>query len=367
MAPAAGRCRMSACRTVAFAVAISFLVPGFIPCSSSGSAEDDFVALVESVSAADMMTTVEDLQAFGSREFHLESSREAAEYIYGRLVETGLAVEYQEFELDGINISNVVAIKEGGDPGAGCFLFGAHYDSENRLVDSLSAAENITAPGADDDASGVAAVIELARLLSDVALRNTVKFVAFAAEEYGYDNSGGLKGSHHFVASEVEGNVSYEGTAILDMIGYRSGLENRAVIVTEQPGDRMAEATVEAVGKYAIDLDVVNIVEPRISYSDHSSFWGAGYPSMLVIEELSEESYIPLNPYYHTSNDVASSLSEEQMAAVTQALLGGVLQLAVGEEGSGISSYVAIALASSACAVAIAAFMILRKVRTERR
>jgi hypothetical protein len=109
------------------------------------------------------------------------------------------------------------------------------------------------------------------------------------------------------------------------------------------------------------------MVEGRIDYSDHSSFWGAGYPSMLVIEELSEESYIPLNPYYHTSNDVASSLSEEQMAAVTQALLGGVLQLAVGEEGSGISSYVAIALASSACAVAIAAFMILRKVRTERR
>jgi hypothetical protein len=205
---------MSAGRTVALAVAISFLVPGFVSCSSSGAAEDGFVALIESVSAADMMTTVGDLQAFGSREFHLESSHEAAEYIYGRLVETGLAVEYQEFELDGINISNVVAVKEGDDPDAGCFLFGAHYDSENRLVDSLSAAENITAPGADDDASGVAAVIELARLLSDVALRNTVKFVAFAAEEYGYDNSGGLKGSHHFVASEVEGNVSYEGTAI---------------------------------------------------------------------------------------------------------------------------------------------------------
>lgn len=358
---------MPAGRSVAFALAISFLVPGFIPFSSSGSAEDDFAALVESVSAADLMITVEDLEAFGSREFHLESSREAAEYIYGRLVETGLAVEYQEFELDGINISNVVAIKEGGDPGAGCFLFGAHYDSENRLVDSLSEAENITAPGADDDASGVAAVIELARLLSDVDLRNTVKFVAFAAEEYGYDNSGGLKGSHHFVASEVEGNVSYEGTAILDMIGYRSGLENRAVIVTKQVGDRMAEETAYAVERYAIDLDIENMVEGRIDYSDHSSFWGAGYPSMLVIEELSEESDLPLNPYYHTSSDVATSLSEGQMAAVTQALLGGVLQLAAGEEGSGISSYVAIALASSACAVAIAAFMILRKVRTERR
>ena len=129
----------------------------------------------------------------------------------------------------------------------------------------------------------------------------------------------------------------------------------------------MAEATIEAVGEYAIDLDMENIVEPRISYSDHSSFWGAGYPSMLVIEELSEESNLPLNPYYHTSSDVASSLSEGQMAAVTQALLGGVLQLAAGEDGSGISSYVAIALASSACAAAVAAFVILRRVRKERR
>lgn len=353
-------------RMILLAVAVSLLIPVFPTWTPTASAGGDFSAVIGSVSPTRMMGTVEDLEAFGTREFHTEASREAAEYIYGKMAATGLEVEHQYFSVDGTNVSNVIAVKEGTDPSAGCYLFGAHYDSENRYVDTLSEAESMAAPGADDDASGVAAIIELARLLANVTLGNTVKFVAFGAEEYGYDDSGGLKGSEHFAAAELEANVSYEGTAILDMIGYRSGLVNRATIVTSDSGDRMMEATVEATMTYAVDIEWNELVHSHITYSDHSSFWDVGYPSMLVIEELSED-YVPLNPYYHTASDVASTLSEEQMVAVTQALLGGILQLSAEDETTSASPYVAIALGVSACAAAVTVFALLRRARTERR
>jgi len=351
---------------IVLVAAVLLFAPAIAAGPSSGSSENDFAATVGSVSGDSMMTVVEGLEAFGSREFHLDSSRQAADYIYDNLVETGLQVDLQEFIVDGANVSNIVAVKQGSDPAAGCYLFGAHYDSENKYVDNLSEAENMTAPGADDDASGVAAVIELARLLSDHTLKNTVKFVAFGAEEYGYDDSGGSKGSEHFVAEEKEAGVAYDGTAILDMVGYRAGTQNRAVAVTNDIGDMMAVATIQAVTRYDIDLELTNTVQSRITYSDHSSFWSAGYPSMLVIEELSD-AYVPVNPYYHTSSDVASTLSEDQMVAVTQALLGGVLQLAAADSSTGVSMLVAITLASAVCAVVIVTFVIHIKRRKERR
>jgi len=281
-------------------------------------------SLVASVSVENITATIETLQAFGSREFHLESSKQAAEYLLGALEDVGVPAELQHFLVEDTPVSNVVGTLQGSDPDAGTYLFGAHYDSENYYVHNLSTAENISAPGADDDASGVAAVLELARILAGSDYPGTVKFVMFGAEEMGYDRSGGLKGSQYFVDEEVTDGRRYSGTAILDMVGYRSGEQNNMTLVVNDEYYGLAKSTRQAAGAFQIDLEIDVLVAPKVTYSDHSSFWAEGIPSMLVIEEL-DVFNSPVNPMYHTSYDTVDTLSLEQVVAVTQVLLGGLL------------------------------------------
>ena len=347
-------------RTTLVAICVSALLAwGPTWTTGTASAAEDNAALVASIDIDRMMETVEALQAFGSREFHLESSQEAAEYLYQAFEDIGVPVERQYFTVDETQVSNVVATLEGTDEDAGAYLFGAHYDSENSDAYSLQTAEDLSAPGADDDASGVAAVLEMARVLSGSSFPATVRFVMFNAEEYGYDNSGGCRGSEYFVAQEAALGHTYEGTAILDMIGYRAGVVNSAVMVVNEDGYALAESTRNAVGEFGIDLTLDVLNEPSITYSDHSSFWNRGMPSMLVIEEL-DDMYSPLNPDYHTSYDNASNLSPDQLEAVTMAILGGLLTVS----GDGTDGAIVFGIAiMSAVAISVALFIYMRRMR----
>jgi Zn-dependent M28 family amino/carboxypeptidase len=317
-------------RSAALAVAVSFLfITCFWPAAAPAAASD--ADLVASVDAGRMSQTISTLQDLGSREFHLESSREAAEFLLDSFEGLGAQAEHQHFMVGETQVSNVVATVPGTEEGGAMFLFGAHYDSENSAVHNLSAAENTSAPGADDDASGVAVVLELARVLSGAGLPWTLKFVMFGAEEYGYDGSGGCKGSEYFVQEEVAQGRTYAGTAIMDMVGYRAGEANRATLVLNSDHDDLASSVTDAVGAFGVDLSVEVREEPTITYSDHGSFWAQGIPSILVIEELDDRDF-PVNPYYHTSDDTLDTLAMGQVEAVAQALLGGLLLM---DEGGG--------------------------------
>lgn len=298
--------------------------PSLWTAGGAAGAEPGDADLVASLDQGNMADTIASLQGFGSREFHLESARQAADFLYGSFEGIGVQVEHQSFVVDDMLVSNVIATIPGGDEGSGMYLFGAHYDSENSGASNLSSAENLSAPGADDDASGVAVVLEMARVLSGADLPWTVKFVMFGAEEYGYDNSGGCKGSEYFVKVEEALGHTYAGTAVLDMVGYRAGEDNTAVLVLNDGEDALARSVVGAVDAFGVNLSLEAVVEPDITFSDHGSFWDAGIPSMLVIEELSDRDF-PVNPYYHTSADTLDTLSMDQVEAVAEALLGGLL------------------------------------------
>jgi|GEM_PF-4073089 len=348
--------------SAAWTVLITFSLSGILTWAPAGAgpvAGADDETLVASVDIDRMMETVETLQAFGSREFHLESSRQAAKFLYESFEGIGMPVEYQYFMVKETQVANVVATLQGSDAEAGIYLFGAHYDSENRGVYDLSTAENLTAPGADDDASGVAAVLEMARILKESGFPATVKFVMFGAEEYGYDNSGGCKGSEHFAAQEVSLGHVYSGTAALDMVGYREGDSNKIVLVVNEDGYALADSTSRAVDRFGTDLDLEVLVDHTITYSDHSSFWNQGMPSMLVVEEL-DDLLSPVNPNYHTSYDTADKLSPEQLEAVTEALLGGLLL--IDDDGFGALLIFGTAIMSAAI-VSVVLFIHIRRRR----
>ena len=329
---------------------------------------DDWVAdLLHEVSGSEVMEVVTNLQSFGTRDFHTQSAAESAEYIRSELQGMGLETHLQEFYVDEVEVVNVVAVLHPEAASEGVYVVGAHYDSENSLVTNQSEAENVTAPGADDNASGVGVMLEIARVLSNSGrVTSTVKFVAFGAEEMGYDYSGGLKGSTEFVAIESTANSTLRGAFVLDMVGYRATEENRISLVTNDASRGLSEAMAGAASEFDLDLSVTQELSDSIVYSDHSSFWGQGYRSILIIEELNSVTEKPLNPYYHSSEDTADKLSDEQMTAVAMALLGALLDLTYqGEDSYTRQSYVVVAAVAMAVVIAVTVLLLRRRKRDE--
>lgn len=289
--------------------------------------------LVLGVSGARMMDTIQDLQDIGSRDFHLNTSHEAASYIHEEFEQLGLEVVDQEFAVGAVNCVNVVATLPGSDGKNGELLFGAHYDSQNSAAFNLSGAMSLPAPGADDDASGVAAVVEIARAFAGLSLDRTVVFVAFGAEEYGYDHTGGRAGSSHFALEEKSANVTFAATAIFDMIGYRANGTNVMEMVLNDAQSSLASSVNRSVDLFDINVTLESLVNENLGYSDHKSFWNLKYPSVLIVEQLSALNNLPLNPNYHTAMDTKDTLSESQIENITKAVLGGALQM-VGPPGA---------------------------------
>lgn len=281
--------------------------------------------ILDEVSEENLADTVEALQSFGSRAFVLPSADQAAAYLASEFAAMGLEVQEQEFPVGDRTSRNIIAWKNGTDPERAHVLLGAHYDSENRLATNFALAESLPAPGADDDASGIAVVLEAARLLSTTVTASTVKFVAFGAEEVGYEDSGGIVGSTFFANAEYLAGVEYRATIILDMIGYRTEERNLATVVVNRHDDPVASMIEEAAGMRDVDLEIRTLVKSGLKYSDHASFWARAYPSVLVTEELDPVSSYPLNPYYHTEADTLDKLSLDQVEAVAEAVIGATL------------------------------------------
>ena len=322
--------------------------------------------LVDAVSGERIMRTIQDLQNFDSRAFYLSSSEEAASYIFEHFQAMSIAVEYQEFMAGVHSVKNVVATIPGASADAPQFLFGAHYDSENKDVEILYDGQMLPAPGADDDASGVACVMELARVLSNLRLDNTVRFVAFAAEENGYDSSGRMAGSRSYVESEMAKGISYDACWILDMIGYRGDSENHTVIVVNEDSMRLGSHMQQTVGDLGIELSIEVENNSSSLSSDHASFWSAGYPAALLIESDRTAGGYEFNPYYHSIEDTVDKLSEGQIVAVAQGLVATLMDMATpesaNEDGGLVLTSATIAIGSASAAI-VCIYYIRRKVK----
>ncbi|OGS43771.1 MAG: hypothetical protein A3K76_05055 [Euryarchaeota archaeon RBG_13_57_23] len=348
-----------------FALAtLLMLVVCLVPAKTSASSQPSVDEVLGSVDGNRIMGTIAELESFGTRAFYLNQSDEAATYIFERFSELDLEVEYQEFVAGTHPSRNVVATQKGSLDSSIQFLIGAHYDSENSMASTLELGENLSAPGADDDASGVATTIEIATVLHAFRLNYTIKYAAFGAEEAGYDRSGGLRGSRHFVELERARSASYEGTAILDMIGYKGSSDNHAVVLINEY-NKLANAVLAAVPAHELNITLGMVIDSSIAYSDHYPFWVAGYPSMLVCEAITDAGLpYEFNPNYHTQDDTIDQLSMEQMIEVSKALLGGMLTLnGLASNENGISVITVLVVVVLCMAVAVAVIIYISKVK----
>ncbi len=273
------------------------------------------------VSASFLCATVETLAVPRHYELQSENNRLTAHSIARQLHSYGY-----ETKLQG-EYANVVA-RSRHSSDAACVLVGAHYDTVPGT------------PGADDNASAVAALLACAKALAEHASESPVCFVSFNREE------DGLLGSADFVRTiTAEGQMSVREAHILEMIGYcdhRPGSQTIPPGLPIQVPDRgdflgilankdstaMANTVLQTAKTYWPDFPVLSLkvyagVEkllPVLQRSDHMPFWRAGIPAILWTDTAEFR-----NPHYHQSTDTPDTLDYDFLRSVTQILIATIL------------------------------------------
>ncbi len=200
----------------------------------------------------------------------------------------------QNFDAGGFQGVNIVGLIP-GERTDQQYVLAAHYDSEDN-------------PGADDDGSGVAGLLEAARVLGQHRFASSIVFAFFDQEEE-RDNGWG-RGSQFFAAQAALLGSKIKGVVVLDTIGFNSEGDNQAAISRpdRKKGsacDKLARKVKQAFNSYS-GLGVDMLTEE--DSSDPYQIYQAGFPSVLVSEETDEDGW-PLTPYYHEANDYFYSSS----------------------------------------------------------
>lgn len=252
----------------------------------------------------------------------------AAEYIYNKFKSYGLEAEYDDFQHEVLTqgkyqMRNVIATLPGkGENSQKVFIISSHYDSiASRSTNWQLDWKKMPAPGADDNATATAAVLEAARILSKYDFDSTIRFVTFSGEELG------LHGSKHYASMILENNEEIAGILNFDMIAYDPDTPDMDIIAN-LGSEWLAEAMLSVQKKYNLGPLVLNkIVNPEMVYSDHAAFWQNGFHAILGIESSDLESP-EFNPYIHSEKDTIEKLNFDMMANMCQITMATLASLA---------------------------------------
>lgn len=246
---------------------------------------------------------------------------EVQRYIKEALESYGLEVSEFPFSFQGKTYSNLLARQPGFSPSLPRFIIGAHFDAVPG------------SPGADDNASGVACLLEVARIFAERGSKAPVEFVAFNLEEYG------MVGSRAYARQLRAEGTKVAGMLSLEMVGYTSkekgsqqmpfflkpfypDVGNFVGLVANTASRKFLDG-VQKVFKSVEGLPVESLVLPANGWvfpdarlSDHSPFWDEGFSALLV----TDTSFFR-NPHYHSASDRIETLDLDFLSKITEAVL----------------------------------------------
>ncbi len=258
--------------------------------------------------------------------------RDTEDMVALELSAAGLRVERQLFRWKGSEFHNVVGTLDGTDPARPWLVVGAHFDSVAR------------SPGADDNASGVAALLEIARLLQGWRPAATIQFVGFNLEEIQDLVPPRYRiGSQAYVAWLKERRTAVAGAFVLEMVGFTGPAQTvpaAVQLVKRVPkegtflaavGDGNSEvllAAMERAAKDVVPLVTLSVplrgfLVPDTRRSDNARFWDAGWPALMVTDTADLR-----NPHYHQPSDTPETLDYGFLAAATTSVARAVTELA---------------------------------------
>ena len=262
----------------------------------------------------------------------MDALRAAEDFVALELSAAGLRIERHLFTWDDREFHNVVGTLDGSDPARPWVIVGAHFDSTP------------STPGADDNASGVAALLEIARLLGRTRPAATVQLVGFNLEEiYALWPPVYRIGSRAYVRLLTERGVRVAGAFVLEMVGFtgpRQVVPAAVRLVKRIPregtflaavGDGKSRLLLRAMERAAQGvMPLVTLAVPLRGWlvpdtrrSDNARFWDAGYPALMVTDTADLR-----NPHYHRASDTPETLDFGFMADTVTVVARAVADLA---------------------------------------
>jgi aminopeptidase YwaD len=265
----------------------------------------------------------------GERHWRTSPARLEAAFAYAeaQLAAAGWRPRRESFEFGGRSHINVVAMQPDGDPGRPRVLVGAHVDTV------------VGTPGADDNASGVAGVLEAARLLGAAAAKVPVELAVWNLEE-----RQGMTyriGSRRHVAAAKRAGVRYAGALVLEMIGYRAHAPHSQrvplpvrwmnlprtgdflAVIADLQSRRLLRRFLDSAASASPELRLSHLTVPFRGWavlatrrSDNASFWSNGFPALMLTDTADLRT-----PHYHRSTDRSATLDYDFMSQVVDAVV----------------------------------------------
>ena len=268
----------------------------------------------------------------GSRSIHEpEKMMEAGDYIWGALKKTGYEPERQKVPYEDRTYHNIMVSLPGDKTPDETVIVGAHYDTVSDK------------PGADDNASGVAVLLEIAEALKDFRPGRTVRLVFFALEEPPVFRSPYM-GSAVYARQAKERGEKITAMICLEMLGYysdRDGAQtypfpvmhlfyparpNFIGIVGNLASRGLVTEVARALKRHSsLPVETLTTVRavPGVDFSDHKPFWDEGYPAVMITDTAFYR-----NPNYHTKGDTIDTLDFPRLSALQKGLVEAVMDLA---------------------------------------
>lgn len=258
------------------------------------------------------------------------SLQPAADHIRAALADAGYEPRTDSYDVYRIRVDNIEAVHPGASHAAEVIVVGAHYDSVQEC------------PGANDNGTGVAAMLELARRFAEVETARTIRFVAFANEEPPFFQTGQMGSVVYANAARARGD-RIVGMLSLETLGYYSdapgsqaypaglgdGLPDTGNFIGMVSNLESAELldrahrAFKSRTAFPVEAAAAPAGLPFVGWSDQWSFWQAGYPGIMITDTA------PFRyPWYHTPDDTPDKIDFEKFAAVVDGLHGVVAALA---------------------------------------
>ena len=252
---------------------------------------------------------------------------QAAQYIEREFQKIGLDVKEDTFQWEGKSYKNIVAEKKGLVSSHRVLILGAHYDTVPG------------SPGADDNASAIAVLLEVARNIQTVPLEGTVRLIAFSLEEYNF------VGSTHYVEKFQRGEEKILGMISLEMVGftgprqdyppylnpkYYPNVGDFIAIIGNERSKELLEKVCQSFRAHVPRLPLEFLVVPgngegmeEVRLSDHSTFWDQRVPALMITDTA-----FLRNPNYHLASDRMETLDFEFMQKVAIGICYSIIELA---------------------------------------
>ena len=272
-----------------------------------GQIISDIDSLMALVSVDSVRAYIQRLQDFQTRYSNTDSFWAAADWVTEKFQSWGYdSISAQQFNIWNIHSCNIIATRVGDVYPDRVIVIGGHFDSV--VYDGGN--PNVFAPGADDNGSGTAFTLEIARVLASTPLKKTVKFITFGAEEQG------LFGSEAYVQDALQRHENIELMINADMIGNVADSYLNYSIKINENGSPYGYLLADLINDYTNLIPDIQLGE--FSGSDHYPFDQAGFRTV-----YSEEG--DFSPNWHLQSDVIANMDIPYMTEIVRCNLGLLL------------------------------------------